>query len=219
MNLNLLEAIIHVFLALSGVFSGGGENLDQTLPALENSSLELGKQMDGEVPCFLENGGGLSGFARSGEAEHRKMCFEFNRLFVGPTPPPAPPYESVFFSEERLVMQEQTVRVRQIYRSENLMAVSQGEIPDDFIGTELEFAAYLLERAKEEISAGRASEGFEYLNRCRTFMEEHPKRWLPAFAEAVRQNANHPVFPLIMEVLLLTAEMPLPEANDIIKEG
>ena len=137
------------------------------------------------------------------------MCFEFNRLFVGPAAPLAPPYESVYLSPDRLVMQEQTVTVRRCYQAAGLQAASQGTIPDDFIATELEFAVYLLSRALEEDSTESSGKGDIYVNSCSAFLTEHPAQWVEQFAAAVCQNARHPVFPAVMQVLLKALSIPL----------
>lgn len=104
-------------------------------------------------------------------------------------------------------MQEQTLAVRQSYQAENLMSVCQGSAPDDFIAAELEFAAYLLSRLREESSAGNSSKASKYRHLFNTFMEEHPRRWLPEFAAIVRENTQHPVFLPVMQVLLSTIQL------------
>lgn len=195
----------NLFTALSHLFSGGGENLTNSLFKLAERCLQSEKT----YPDLYNLGSNLATYAQANDIEQKQMCYEFNRLFVGPTPPIAPPYESVYLSEEHLLMQEQTIQVRRIYQSENLMTNAQGMIPDDFIGTELEFAAYLLTRAIEAFSAGKDAEGAKYLSVYQMFMQEHPRRWLPEFAATVSQNTCHPVFSVIVQVLLNTIEISL----------
>lgn len=198
-----LKGTIPTLLALSRLFAGGGEELARTLPELAKSSQGLGR----EIPQLRQPAQSLAEYAESGPAEFRQMGFEFNRLFVGPDSPPAPPYESVYLSPERLVMQEQTLAVRQMYQAENLMIVSQGTAPDDFIAAELEFAAYLLNRAFAESAAGNSANALKYRDLFSSFMQEHPRRWLREFAEIVTENSRHPVFLPVMQVLLGTSEL------------
>ncbi|MDP4127617.1 MAG: molecular chaperone TorD family protein [Bacillota bacterium] len=201
----LLICSISTFLALSHLFIGGGEQLSRTLPELAKSSQSLGS----ELPTInmMKIGQSLANYAQVKPFEFQQMCFEFNRLFVGPGSPVAPPYESVYLSQDRLVMQEQTLEVRKMYQSENLMTTSQGTIPDDFIATELEFAAYLLNRVIQESSSGNSSNATKYLHLFNVFMQEHPRRWLQVFATIVSENTQHPVFLLVMQVLLSTIEL------------
>jgi TorA maturation chaperone TorD len=200
-----LTGASNTILALGRLFFGGGENLTDTLPVLARSCQELGR----EYPSLLTIGSGLEKYPHAEQFEQRQMCYEFNRLFVGPAPPVAPPYESVYLSPNRLVMQEQTVAVRRMYQSENLMATDQGTIPDDFIATELEFAAYLLYRSSQAYSEGDAWQGDQNLSSYNSFRQEHLRSWLQLFAASVSQNARHPVFPLIMQVLLSVIDLPL----------
>jgi TorA maturation chaperone TorD len=198
-----LTGSISTLLALSHLFTDGGEQLSRTLPALTKASQSLGR----EFPDIIQIGHSLASYTQVEPFEFMQMCFEFNRLFVGPTSPLAPPYESVYLSQDRLVMREQTLEVRRMYQSENLMATLQGTTPDDFIATELEFAAYLLNRASQELSEENPAKGLEYLDFYNLFMQEHPRRWLQLFATAVCENARHPVFPLIMKALMGTIEL------------
>ncbi|KLU59298.1 Tat proofreading chaperone DmsD [Peptococcaceae bacterium CEB3] len=190
-------ALVGVLAALSGLFSGGGENMADTVPELGKAYREFvrawGEEKDRQ--WFEE-------FFNPCTAERTEMCFEFNRLFVGPTPPVAPPYESVYLSPEPCVMQAQTLEVRRLYQSEGLMAAAQGEIPDDFIGTELEFAAYLLKEAGEEAAAGKERESQAHLELFNLFISEHLLRWQDPFCRDVCENTRHPFFPFLMEILL-----------------
>lgn len=194
---------ISTLLALSHLFAGGGEQLPRTLIELAESSQTLVR----EFPHLMQIGHSLANYTQVKQFEFQQMGYEFNRLFVGPMSPVAPPYESVYLSQDCLVMQEQTLEVRKMYQAENLMAASQGTAPDDFIATELEFAAYLLNRADQELSEGNSSIAMEYLSLFNVFMQEHPRRWLKQFAAVVCENARHPVFPLLMQVLLSTIEL------------
>ena len=198
-----LTGSISTLLALSHLFTDGGEQLSHTLPALVKSSQSLGR----EFPDIMQLGHNLASYTHDDHSAYQEMGFEFNRLFVGPASPLAPPYESVYLSPDRLVMQEQTLEVRKMYQSKNLMASSQGTVPDDFIATELEFSAYLLNRARQELSEKNPTKASQYLNFYNLFMQEHPRRWLQPFAKAVCENARHPVFPLLMQVLLSTIEL------------
>jgi putative dimethyl sulfoxide reductase chaperone len=199
----LLICSISTFLALSHLFIGGGEQLSRTLPELAKSSQSLGR----ELPKIMKIGQSLANYAQAKPIEFQQMCFEFNRLFVGPGSPVAPPYESVYLSQDRLVMQEQTLEVRKLYQLENLMTTSQGTTPDDFIATELEFAGYLLNRVIQESNAGNSSNATKYRHLFNVFMQEHPRRWLQVFATIVSENTRHPVFLLVMQVLLSTIEL------------
>lgn len=56
---------------------------------------------------------------------------------------PAPPYESVYASQGRSVMQEKTIEVRKKYLEAGLLPTMLYKIPDDHVATEFEFMYYL----------------------------------------------------------------------------
>src|SRR6476661_2745176 len=48
-------------------------------------------------------------------ASYRDIEIEYTRLFLGPRHRPAPPYESVYRSPQKLMMQDVTMEVRSFY--------------------------------------------------------------------------------------------------------
>ena len=188
-----------LLLAVSFVFAEGGEKLTSTLGPLLKSCTAFANlyQLD-ELISVTET---LANCTNANEAEYRLMCYEFNRLFVGPSSPAAPPYESVYLSPNHLVMQEQTLAVRKMYIQEGLQASNQGRTPDDFIATELEFAAYLLRRIKVVRSAKKDVQAFHYENLYHEFWGQHLGRWLGPFTQSVFRSTKHPVFSAICQVL------------------
>ncbi|OLN32545.1 TorD/DmsD family molecular chaperone [Desulfosporosinus metallidurans] len=188
-----------LLLALSLIFAEGGEKLASTLGPLLKSCTAFANhyQLD-ELISATET---LAHCTNTDDDEYRLMCYEFNRLFVGPTSPAAPPYESVYLSPDHLVMQEQTLAVRKLYIQEGLQALAQGGEPDDFIATELEFAAYLLRRIKIVQLAKKDVQAFHYENLYHEFWGQHLGRWLGPFAQTVFRSTEHPVFSAISQVL------------------
>ncbi len=188
-----------LLLALSLLFANGGEKLPQTLSPLAKSCSTIADHYKLETLLLaIET---LTYFSKGERDEHLLMTYEFNRLFVGPTTPEAPPYESVYLSPDHLVMGKQTLAVRKIYMQENLQSEGQGHEPDDFIATELEFAAYLLNRIMESQVAKNDIQIQHYKTRYRQFWTQHPSLWLGVFAQRIRQSTHHPVFSAVSEVL------------------
>jgi TorA maturation chaperone TorD len=115
---------------------------------------------------------------------------DYLRLFVGLGTPLAPPWESAWASDARLLFQRQTLDVRYWYRSAGLQVAALHRQPDDHIGLELEFVGRLRERHESETAAA--------------FACEHPLTWADRWAAAVNEHARHPFYPaLAKEVLLL----------------
>ena len=97
------------------------------------------------------------------------------RLLLGVPKPVAPPWESVWRSEDHRVQQEPAAEVFRRYLAARLgFDGMQGE-PPDHAGLELLFVAGLLDR-------GDVAE-------ARTFFRDHPATFLEPFGEAIEREA------------------------------
>ena len=101
---------------------------------------------------------------------------DYLRLFVGLGTPMAPPWESTWADDARLLFQRQTLDVRYWYRSAGLEVANPHAEPDDHIGFELEFIGRLLERGDEETA--------------KRFADEHPRAWASRWCDAVQAHAQ-----------------------------
>jgi TorA maturation chaperone TorD len=100
------------------------------------------------------------------------------RLFVGVGRVLAPPWESVFYTEERLVFQERTLDVRRWYSRFGLQAENLHREPDDHISLEIAFINHLTAEALETAVTAPA-ESQAYLEAKRQFLKEHLMKWGP----------------------------------------
>lgn len=105
-------------------------------------------------------------------AEAAAVREEYTSLFLGAAHLPAPPWESVYRSDERTLCDWPTLAVRDAYRRSGLMTAWDGE-PDDHIGLELLFLGVLCERAAEGDAEAEGA-------LC-SFLKEHLLQWAPAF--------------------------------------
>lgn len=114
---------------------------------------------------------------------------EFTRLFIGPGKAPAYPYESVYRSANRLLMQEITGEVRQFYLEQGLILQRLNSIPDDHLGVELEFLLYMsqkmLDQPMEAITNARVQ---------REFLRKHILSWIDDFVSDIFNNTTEPFF-------------------------
>ena len=107
------------------------------------------------------------------------------RLFVGLGTPLAPPWESTWASDARLLFQRETLDVRYWYRSAGLQPAQLHREPDDHIGLELEFIGLLLERGMDGAAV--------------SFACEHPRAWAGRWADAVREHARDAFYPQLAD--------------------
>lgn len=120
---------------------------------------------------------------------------EFTRLFAGgPGPVQAPPWESVFFSRDRLVFQQETLEVRGWYGKFGLELVNKYQEPDDHIGIEMGFIAHLAQLALAAEEAGDAARREELLQAQSGFLSDHLLRWGPVWAGLVLKYARTPFY-------------------------
>ncbi|MFZ1043088.1 MAG: molecular chaperone TorD family protein [Anaerolineales bacterium] len=111
-------------------------------------------------------------------------------LFVGTDQVLAPVWESVYFSAEHLVFQEQTLQVRQWYSRFGLQAERINREPDDHIGIELSFVSHLAKQALHAVDQNDEQNYEDLLQAQRDFLSEHLLRWAPVWAKLVKQNAE-----------------------------
>ncbi|MBI2894006.1 MAG: molecular chaperone TorD family protein [Deltaproteobacteria bacterium] len=120
---------------------------------------------------------GLAGGEEAREAIRR----DYVALFVGPRKKLAPPWESVYRSPGRLVMQEPEREVVRAFAEQRVGFEGMGQKPADHIALELQFVALLLERSAHKRAARAA---------LRRFLDQHILQWVPAFAADVRKHAK-----------------------------
>jgi len=119
----------------------------------------------------------------------KSLQADYTRLFIGLGKGFAAPWESVYFNEERLTFQEQTLEVRNWYRRFGLEAVKIYREPDDHIGLELLFLSQLAAlgiQALKEQDDGRFEElwGAQH-----EFHQQHLGAWALTWCGLVEENA------------------------------
>ena len=119
---------------------------------------------------------------------------EYTRLFIGPTKLPAPPWESVYVTEERLIFQESTLRVRQCYLKYNFLPAHYRSEADDHIALELDFMYNLCSIAETAFQAEDMSQVAEVLLDQKAFLEEHLLVWTPQYIKDLQAATSHPLY-------------------------
>ncbi len=151
-----------------------------------------------------ENRGGL-------EVPQFKALQEDNlHLFIGLGKVLAPMWSSVYFSENKLLFQEQTLQVREWYARFGLQAERINREPDDHIGLEMLFISHLASLALQAIEQDDENKLNEILQAQRDFLSEHLLHWGPVWAKLVKQHAAtdfyHGIADLTHGALLAIAE-------------
>lgn len=121
-----------------------------------------------------------------------ELAVDFVRTFIGHGVngySAAYPFESVYTSERRLMMQEARAEVLQTLRENNLKrgAWTEGE---DHVALEFEFMQRMSLRASASFDAGDEDAAVECLRTQRTFLQEHLLNWLPLLVGDMRLFAR-----------------------------
>lgn len=115
---------------------------------------------------------------------------DYTRLFVGQRRMEVPPWESVYFSLERLTFQDETAEVRHWYERFGVKPDIASKEPEDHIAFELSFAGHLAERAVHALEAGDDVALTEMLSMQREFLADHLLRWGWKWAELALETAQ-----------------------------
>ena len=104
------------------------------------------------------------------------------------------PYESVYTSERRLLMQEARAEVLATLRENELKRGNWNEA-EDHIALELEFMQRMALRAAEALSDNAEDEAIAYLRTSYDFLENHLLNWVPMLVADMRMHARTSVLP------------------------
>jgi TorA maturation chaperone TorD len=135
----------------------------------------------------------ISGIDIDSEGELENLLWEYTRLFIGPYKLPCPPWESVYTSSTRLLMQDAANEVLQLYREAGL-AISTPDVMPDHIGAELNFLAVLLQKVDSE-----EEESDQYIGLVERFLTEHLLKWVPRFTTDMEKAAEAPLYKALAE--------------------
>ncbi|WP_407313205.1 molecular chaperone [Desulfosporosinus sp. SB140] len=124
------------------------------------------------------------------EENYDRLHWDYTRMFIGPYELPAPPWESAYLNEERLLFQEETLAVRRAYLKYSLVAKEYGHEADDHLGLELDFMYQLSLLALQKINEEDYGGMVEILLDQQDFLDEHLLKWVPDFCQKVEQSAQ-----------------------------
>lgn len=99
------------------------------------------------------------------------------------------PYESVYTSERRLLMQEARAEVLATLRENELVRGNWNEA-EDHIALELEFMQRMALRAADALSDDAEDEAIAYLRTSYDFLENHLLNWVPMLVADMRMYAR-----------------------------
>lgn len=132
---------------------------------------------------------------------------DYMHVLVGPHELKAPPWECVYLTNERVLFQEATLKVREAYRGENMLPSQYPHVSDDHIAIELDFMVKLSEKVQAAFEAGDTAEYRRLLEVQRAFLTEHPLAWIDRYAADLGEDAPGSLYSCIG--MLCAAFLPI----------
>lgn len=133
-----------------------------------------------------------------------ELAVDYVRTFIGHGVngySAAYPFESVYTSERRLLMQEARAEVLAAFRENNLKKDRWTE-GEDHIALELEFMQRLSLRAAEAIAAENDDEAVELVRHQYAFLQDHLLNWVPMFVSDMRMFAKTLFYQGVAQLLM-----------------
>ena len=121
------------------------------------------------------------------------LARDYARVFIGHgnnAYAAAYPFESVYTSEKRLLMQEARDEIVEVYRESGFAVDASWEDPEDHIALELEYMQMMARRARQALEAGEDGRALELLDEQRTFLLRHLLSWTPFLANDMERIAQ-----------------------------
>lgn len=138
-----------------------------------------------------------------------RLRVDYARVFLGAgvyEGATAVPFESVYTSEEGLMMQESRDQVVRMYREDGFDVEPSLQIPEDHLAFELEYVALLCDKTARTCGAGNEVEAGRLLERQHGFIENHLLNWMGLLAERVESYAQEPFYPAFMQYCMAFIE-------------
>jgi anaerobic sulfite reductase subunit A len=110
------------------------------------------------------------------------------------------PFESVYTSTERLIMQEARDRVVAVYRAKGLDKAAALDFPEDHIALELEFMSHLCGETQNAIAVQDWPAVAASLHEQKEFLAQHLLNWVPAFCADVQKCAETDFYKAVAKV-------------------
>ena len=141
------------------------------------------------IAAWLEDG--------KDEDKEEAAAADFARAFLGAgvvNQIAAYPFESVYTSPTRLVMQDAYEACRQLYHKHGFVKSEDCDLHEDHVALQIQFLAHLSERAARAFARSDSAAAAETLQLQKSFIESHIDNWVPRFCEDVRACPVSPFY-------------------------
>ncbi|MHC1711332.1 MAG: molecular chaperone [Solidesulfovibrio sp.] len=165
----------------------------------------------------------LAGFLRQpGLDPLTDLAVDYARVFLGAGITKngfaAYPYESVYTSPARLVMQDARDKVLAEYRAKGLDKIESLDVPEDHVALELAFMAHLCRETGQALAAKDWPALSASLHKQKDFLAQHLLNWVPTFCADVLQCAGTDFYKAVAGITNAYLRMEQAIIEDLIAE-
>ena len=188
----------------------------------------LEELLEMEYPISAENDDIAAGYelirgylADTDENTLTDLAIDYVRTFIGHGVngfSAAYPFESVYTSERRLMMQEARAEVLQTLRDNGLKRGRWTE-GEDHIALELEFMQRMALRCADDLRAGDEDAAVEHVETQRTFVRDHLLNWLPMFTSDMLKFSRTDFYQGLAHLSLGYVDQDAALLDDLLDEG
>ena len=160
--------------------------------------------------------------AEDGEKTLKLLKREYTSLFIGPDKLPAPPWESVYRSKERVLFQESTLKVRRAYMEYGFLPSNYPHEADDHLAIELDFMVHLSKMTLDCFEEEKFDDAAKLISSQKEFLDEHLLTWISDFAGDAQNSKTRFFYPqsaVLMEQILQVDRVVIEEVMDHLKTG
>lgn len=140
---------------------------------------------------------------RRGPDPRTDLAVDYARIFLSAGTfegQAAVPYESIYTSEDGLIMQEARDDVRRIYLEHGVNVDEDLNMPEDHLSFELEFMALMSVRSSDFLMRGRRFDLKSALETQIRFIEDHLENWLPTLQDRIEDCAKLRFYPAVAKI-------------------
>lgn len=123
-----------------------------------------------------------------------KLKEDYYKLFIGPGSLLAPPWRSVYVSEERIIFDEHTLEIREIFSNYGVSINAENKVPDDHIGYLLQFMSILSNRSRELLNEDKNQDAVDLLYAQKEFLNDYILAWSNELFENIIENSEEKFF-------------------------
>lgn len=134
-----------------------------------------------------------------------RLKSEHTRLFIGPARLPAPPWESAYRGEDRLLLQSSTLEVRELYRSLGVLPSRYPTVADDHVSLELAFLHHASHQAQSLLmkDAEAALPALApFVSAMVRIVDGHLLAWVPVFSRDLTHDDPQGYYAVSARLLL-----------------